>query len=295
VSQQELTGCRSEDWNLDTERIVAVLGLGCFVASALLSMVSLLGARPRNERPALVLLAAGWVIFAGVLAVRAVQAAAIPAFSYFEALTCYALALSAAYLLLMVMRPARGIGSFLIPYVSIVLACGLPGMYVKAGPPPAIQNLWLALHVILAFTAYALLSLASVLAVAYLVQDANLKRKRFGLVWERLPALETLDHLMGRQLGLGFLLLTGSILLGISQVWRNGGGQEWLTDPKVGATTVTWILFAVLVHMRASAGRHGRNMAVVTVAGLLCLLFAFVGVHLVTNSVHSFVGILPAH
>jgi len=137
--------------------------------------------------------------------------------------------------------------------------------------------------------------LAGVLASAYLVQDRNLKHKRFGLVWERLPALETLDHLMGWQLGLGFLLLTGSILLGITQIWRNSGGGEWLTDPKVGATAVTWILFAVLVHMRASAKRHGRNMAVVTIAGLLCLLFAFIGVHLVTNSVHSFVGIIPVN
>ena len=98
---------------------------------------------------------------------------------------------------------------------------------------------------------------------------------------------------MGRQLGLGFLLLTGAILLGITQIWRNSGGGEWLTDPKVGATAVTWILFAVLVHMRASAGRHGRNMAVVTIAGLGCLLFAFIGVHLVASSVHGFVGILP--
>lgn len=280
---------------MDMERLVAVLGLVCYATSSLLAGISLRSTQPRGERNALVFLAVGWLAFAGVLATRAVQTAAIPSFTYFEALTCYALALSAAYLLLMLLRPARGIGSLLIPYVSLVLACGLPGMYITAGPPPVIQNLWLALHVILAFAAYALLSLASLLAVAYLMQDRNLKSKRFGLVWERLPALETLDHLMGRQLGLGFLLLTGSILLGISQVWRNGGGEEWLTDPKVGATAVTWILYAVLVHMRASAGRHGRNMAVVTIAGLLCLLFAFVGVHFITNSVHSFVGMFAAH
>lgn len=277
------------------ECVIAALGLGCYLAAALLAVRALLGIRPRNERTAWVCLSAGWLIFAGVLTVRAVQTAAIPAFNCFEALTCYALALSAAYLVLMLTHPLRGIGSFLIPYVTLVLACGLPGMYVNAGPPPAIQNLWLALHVIMAFAAYALLSLASVLAVVYLVQDRNLKHKRLGRVWERLPALETLDHLMGWQLGLGFLLLTGSILLGITQIWRNSGGEEWLTDPKVGATAVTWILFAVLVHMRASAGRHGRNMAVVTVTGLLCLLFAFIGVHLVTHSVHSFVGILPVN
>ena len=85
------------------------------------------------------------------------------------------------------------------------------------------------------------------------------------------------------------------MLLGITMVWQNGGGEEWLTDPKIGATVLTWILFAILVHMRSGAGRHGRNLAVVTIAGLLCLLFAFVGVHLVTDSVHGFAGILPGN
>ncbi|MFZ4393994.1 MAG: cytochrome C assembly family protein [Kiritimatiellia bacterium] len=277
------------------EHMAAVLGLVCFATASLLAARALLGTRAHSERGALVFLCLGWVAFAGVLAVRAAQNTVIPAFNCFEALTCYGLALSAAYLLLMLLRPTRGIGSLLIPYSTLVLACGLPGLHITAGPPPVIQNVWLVLHVILAFAAYALLSLASVLAVAYLMQDRNLKHKRLGRVWERLPALETLDHIMGQQLGLGFLLLTGSVLLGIWQVWHNGGGEEWVTDPKVAATAVTWILFAVLVHMRASAGRHGRNMAVVTIVGLFCLLFAFVGVHFVTDSVHSFVGIFQSN
>jgi ABC-type uncharacterized transport system permease subunit len=280
---------------LDMEQVVAALGVGCYTGAALLALRALLGARPGSERSALVWLAVGWVALAAVLTRRAVQTATIPAFSGFEALTCYALALSAAYLLLMLTRPMRGIGSLLMPYVAVVLLGGLPGLHIQAGAPPAIQNVWLALHVLLAFAAYALLSLASVLAAAYLVQDRNLKHKCFGRVWERLPSLEKLDHHMGWLLGLGFLLLTGAILLGITQIWRNSGGEEWLTDPKVGATAVTWILFAVLVHMRASAGRHGRTMAVVTIVGLLCLLFAFVGVHLVAHSVHSFVSILPVN
>ena len=280
---------------MDLEFAVCVLGVGCYVASALQAVLSLLGSRQRGDRTALALMAAGAVVLCGVLVVRAARTASIPAFSRFEALTCYALALTAAYLLLMATRPTRGIASLLASYVSVVLLCGLPAVSAEAGPPPAVQTVWLGAHIAMAFAGYALLSLASVLAAAYLLQDSNLKRKRFGVVWERLPALETLDHLMGRQVGLGFLLLTGSILLGITLVRQSGGGEEWLTDPKVGSTAVTWILFAVLVHMRASAGRHGRGMAVVTIAGLLCLLFTFIGVHLVADSVHGFVGILPAY
>jgi len=277
------------------EFTVAVLGVGCYAAAAALAVASLFQARSKGERTVQAFMAAGAVMLCGVLVFRGVHAASIPALNRFEALTCHVLTLTAAYFLLMATRPARGLTGILAPYASLLLLCGLPAFSADAGAPPPLQDAWLAVHITLAFAAYALLSLASVLAAAYLVQDSNLKNKRFGAVWERLPALETLDHLMGRQLGLGFLLLTGSILLGITLVHRSGGGEEWLTDPKVGAAAVTWILFAVLVHMRASTGRHGRGMAVVTIAGMACLLFTFIGVHVLADSVHGFVRILPAY
>ncbi len=269
--------------------------MGCYLAAAVLALASLLRARSTGEGSAIALMAAGAVALGAVLAARGIHAGAIPTFTRFEALTSYGIALTAAYFLLMLTRPARGLASFLAPYVSVLLLLGLPAFASEGGDIPPLQGSWLTLHVALAFAGYALLSLASVLATTYLVQDGNLKHKRLGLVWERLPALETLDHLMGRLVGLGFLLLTGAILLGITLIRQTGGGEEWLTDPKVGATAVTWIVFAVLVHLRASSRRHGRSMAVVTIAGLACLLFAFIGVHVVSHTIHGFVRILPVY
>lgn len=275
--------------------MVAVLGVGCYVAAAGLALASLLRPRSRGEGAALGLMAVGAVGLAAVMAARGVLAGSIPTFNRFEALTGYVLALTAAYFVLMLTRPARGLASFLTPYAAILLLLGLPAYATTGGDLPPLQGSWLTIHVVLAFAGYALLSLASVLAAAYLVQDGNLKHKRLGLVWERLPALETLDHLMGRLVGLGFLLLTGAILLGITLIRQTGGGEEWIADPKVGATAVTWIVFAVLVHLRASSRRHGRSMALVTVAGLACLLFAFIGVHVISHTVHGFVRILPVY
>jgi ABC-type uncharacterized transport system permease subunit len=280
---------------LSPEFVVATFGTFSYLAAALSAVLSLLGVRKQGERGSLGLLALGAVTLGGLLAARAVHAASIPSLSRFEALTGYTVALTAAYLVMMAVRPVRGVSGLLAPYACAVLLYGLPAFSAASGPPPPVQGFWLAAHIALAYAGYALLSLAGVLAAAYLVQDSNLKHKRLGQVWERFPALETLDHLMGRQVGTGFVLLTGSILLGITLVRRSGGGDEWLTDPKIGATAVTWIVFAVLVHMRASAGRHGRRMAVVTIAGLACLLFTFVGVHIVADSVHGFVRVLPVY
>jgi ABC-type transport system involved in cytochrome c biogenesis permease subunit len=266
-------------------------GIGCYAVSSVLALVSLLHPANRGARLSLALMGAGAACLLAVLLHRVVGDGVMPTLTRFEAFSCYAVGVTAAYLVLMAVRPVPGLSSLIVPYLTAVLACGLPGVCLRAGPPPPLQGVWVWLHVLTAFAGYAVFSLASVLAAAYLVQDHNMKQKRFGLVWERLPTLETLDHLMGLQVGFGFALFTGATLLGAMLAHQSGWGGEWFTDPKVGAAAVTWILFAVLVHMRASANRHGKRMALVTIAGLLCVLFTFVGVHLVADSVHRFIQI----
>ena len=49
------------------------------------------------------------------------------------------------------------------------------------------------------------------------------------------------------------------------------------------------VLRAVRMHMRTSRAFHGRRLALVTLAGLLLVLFSFPGVHSVARSEHDFI------
>ncbi len=269
---------------------IAAVGGGCFLAAALLAVTFPRGQRPACERLALALMGAGAVMLGAVLAWRGIQAGTMPSFTRFEALASYAVTLTVAYLLilLLVARPLRGVLGLISPYAVVVLACGFPALSAVAPAPPPQQGTWVVLHVLTGFAAYAVFTLVSLLAIAYLVQDRNLKRKQFGALGSQLPSLETLDRLMSRLAGVAFLLFTVTIMLGLLLVHRSGGGEEWFTDPKVIASLATWLVFGVLVHLRANADRHGRGVALFAVAGLVCLLFAFLGVHLVADSVHAF-------
>ncbi len=278
---------------MDIERATALLGVACYVAASLLAGGFLIWPKPRVARAALALLAAGATVLAALLAFGWVRAAAIPVFSRFEAMTCYALALSGAYLLLGASCHARGIAFLLIPVATVILLSGVSAGGGAAGAPVPVQGPWLALHVVTAFAAYGVFTLASISAAVYLIQDNNLKHKRFGVLWERLPSLEALDQNMSLLVGLAFLFLTSSIVVGFVLVHASGGGDAWLTDPKVAATFATWILLAVFVHLRASSDRHGRGIALMAVAGLACLLFAFIGVHLVSATLHAFLKLGP--
>jgi len=276
---------------LDIEHALAFLGIAGYVAASLLAIIALLGTKPRGERLALALMALGGTALAAVLILRWVRAASLPIFTRFDALTCYVLALSGAYLVLSAVRYLRGIAALLIPYATLVLLGGITALALGAGAPVPVQGPWLALHVVTAYAAYGVFTLASLIAVAYLMQDSNLKHKRLGVVWERLPSLETLDQIMSRLVGVAFLLLTLSIVMGFWLVHASGGSDNWYTDPKVAATVATWILLAVFVHLRASSDQHGRGIALMAVAGLACLLFAFIGVHLVSPTLHSFLNV----
>jgi ABC-type uncharacterized transport system permease subunit len=257
------------------ETIFAIIGLIIYGAASLLAMYSLFTPGIRKERIELRLLAGGALIFLAVMVMRIVKAGCLPAFSRFDGLTWYALTLSGTYLLMKPRRFARGISGLLLPFVTVILLWGLPAHGVPAGVPPPNQGLLLVVHVIMGYAAYAVFSLASINAAAYLIQDYNLKNKQFGAVWEQLPSL----------------VLTVAAVGGLLLAHQSGGGDKWLTDPKVAAVTAAWIFFAVLVHMRASSDRHGRGVAMLTVAGLLLVLFAFVGVPLLVESIHSFLQV----
>jgi ABC-type transport system involved in cytochrome c biogenesis permease subunit len=273
------------------ETLLAVGGTAFYALAAALVLASLAKTAEGRERAAVGLLVPGALLVLATLAARVVRAGGVPSLTLFDALAGYALALSGAYMLLTLYRRTRGIAILLIPYATLALICGIPALQMEPGPPPPVQGPWLVCHVLTAYAAYGVFTLAGLNAAAYLVQDSNLKHKRFGAVWARLPSLEALDHVMSRMAGAAFLLFTVSIVLGFSLVHRSGGGDEWFTDPKVAATVATWILFAVFVHMRASSDRHGRGIALIAVAGLVCLLFTFVGVHWFAGTVHDFLRI----
>lgn len=273
------------------ETILVIIGIAFYSAASILALVALLRPGERRDRGELILLAGGVLIFLAVMVMRLFKAGCMPSFNRFDGLTWYALAMSATYLMMNPRRFSRGVSGLLLPFITVILLCGIPALEMPGGDAPPNQGVMLIIHVIMGYAAYAVFSLASINAVAYLMQDYNLKNKCFGPVWEQLPSLERLDHVMSRLVGLAFLFLTVAVVVGLMLVHQSGGGEKWLTDPKVAAVTAAWILFAVLVHMRASADRHGRGVAILTVTGLTLVVLAFLGVPLVADTVHSFLQV----
>jgi len=110
----------------------------------------------------------------------------------------------------------------------------------------------------------ALFAMASLVAVMYLLQEREVKGKRFGALFSRLPSLAALDQLNQRLVRVGFVVYTVALLTGSGMakvVWKSA----WQWDPQQVSSLVIWILYAAMVQLRHT-GWHGRRFALLTIA-----------------------------
>jgi ABC-type uncharacterized transport system permease subunit len=156
-------------------------------------------------------------------------------------------------------------GAFAVPaaLVLLVLARVLPA---EPGTP-AMGTLGRT-HIFLATLGVAVFALAAVLALLYLFEDRQLRRKQFGRMMGRGTPLETLDSLALRCVSVGFPIFTVAIVTGAMWIARLGvlHGRAALR-PEYVLAIATWVAFGVLLLARVGAGWRGRRAAWLTLGG----------------------------
>jgi cytochrome c-type biogenesis protein CcsB len=139
----------------------------------------------------------------------------------------------------------------------------------------------------MAFISYATFTISFGAALMYLIQQHFLKKKKLGSLFQRLPALETLDEINYRCLTIGFPLLTVAIITGA--IWAESAwGTYWSWDPKETWSLITWFIYAALLHGRMTIGWRGKRAALLSIAGFLIMLFTFIGVNLWLPGLHAY-------
>ncbi|UCG37778.1 MAG: c-type cytochrome biogenesis protein CcsB [bacterium] len=206
----------------------------------------------------------------------------------YESLVFFSWCLVTAYLLITIKYKVPVVGAFVMPITLIltVAAALMPNKGIEE-IPPALKSYWLFVHVPLSFMGDALFALAFGSGVMYLIQERQLKRKRPGAFYYRLPSLEVLDSLNYRALTVGFPLLTLGIITG--SIWAQyAWGAYWQWDPKETWSLITWLIYAAVLHARLTAGWRGRKAAWFSIVGFLAVLFTFLGVNLLLSGLHSY-------
>jgi ABC-type transport system involved in cytochrome c biogenesis permease subunit len=222
-------------------------------------------------------LTGAWLANGAYLGVRWYIGGRAPMSNMYESLTFMVWCFAAAYLAF-----RRGYGAKLdplAPWTALVCTVALGGASFLPSDisplMPALRSNWLFIHVSTVMAGYGALLLAFLCALYFLFSGAA-QEKTLGA-----------DALGYRSSLAGFWLLSLGIITGA--VWANSAwGAYWSWDPKETWSLITWLYYAVAIHLRRMRGWREGRYAHLMVWGFALVMFTYFGVNYLLPGLHSY-------
>jgi ABC-type transport system involved in cytochrome c biogenesis permease subunit len=245
------------------------VALTAYILAAAAAIGSLAGRRDQLAWVALLLTQAGWICHTGAVILRGIELRRLPFSTLAEMISLLIWAVILLDFWVERHRRVRPLSAFVLPVV-LALGLGLPtGLRAIALEPPV--NGWIMVHVALVLMGLAALVLNFGGALMYLVVERQLKAKRPGAVYYRLPPLETLDRLTVATLTVAFPFLTVGLALGALSA-RRAWGSVIAFDPLALFSMLMWVIYAATLLGRVLGHWRGRRAAYFSIAGFCVML-----------------------
>ena len=143
---------------------------------------------------------------------------------------------------------------------------------------PALRSYWFGFHIGTAAISYAAFLLAGAAGIRYLLAAKKEKEAKL---------LEQIDYFTYRLIALGLLMLTITILTGA--IWAEEAWSAfWTWDPKEVWALITWIIYAVYLHLRLNRRSKPSFLAWYAILSVPVVLFTFIGVNTLLPGLHSY-------
>lgn len=253
---------------------------------------------PRLGLVGVVLSALGMLLQIGALTTRGIATGRLPWGNMFEFASAICICAVATYLVLAIPRASRRfLGVFVLPPVIFILVLIGLRFYAKAAPVvAALRSYWLGIHVTAATIATGIFLVSAVCSALYLVKVAHERKERESgdyvpsRIAGNLPSSATLDRLAARTMTFAFPIWTFAIITGA--IWAEAAwGRYWGWDPKETWAFISWVVYAVYLHARATAGWKGKRAAYVNLLGAATMAFNFIVINTVVSGLHSYSGL----
>jgi ABC-type transport system involved in cytochrome c biogenesis permease subunit len=219
------------------------------------------------------ILSAGLTLQLVYVLFRSLSLGRLPLLGPHDTLAFFALSIAVMALITSSARPVRGTNWFT---VSSGITAGLFTLLaIKFKPlnmplPQILDTLWFELHVVLAFFSYALFVLGGLCSAAFLIRGER-----------------TYLEVQFKTSLVGWSFFSASMVAG--GIWGYyAWGTYWLWTPKELWTSILWLFYALVLHMRLKGARWDRAAAWLGIAGVAVMLFTYLGVSMLMKSSHSF-------
>jgi len=242
--------------------------------------------KPKLSAAAVIVTVAGLVPHIAAMAGRWVRLGHGPYLGFYEVISSYAFFGVVIFALLVWrFRSMRPLGVVLMPIAFLVLGGAMLAPKSELAVTPMLASYWLAVHVTFAKLSYSSFITSFGLAVIFLARDLR-PDGALAARLVKLPSQEVIDDLIFKFIAAGFIFL--GIMIAAGAVWANESwGRYWGWDPIETWSLISWLCYAVVLHLRLTMGWKGRQFAWAAMAALPVNLFAVVGVAIVYNSIHG--------
>lgn len=263
------------------ENITFIITFIFYIISALSHLILVAKLSKNIEKVALIATLVGLIFHTVAMVTRTIGAGRLPFSNQYEFALSFAWGIVISYLILYRIYHFGVIGAFVMPLALLVF--GYASLQSKAVRPlmPALRSHWLTFHVGTAILSYGAFALACGISVMYLIDSKREEGHRL------LKDPVVSDLLSYRVIVFGMLMLTIVIISGA--IWaQKAWSRYWAWDPKETWSLITWIIYAIYLHLRLRRNWKGRAAAWFSIIGFASVLFTFVGVNILLPSIHSY-------
>ncbi len=169
-----------------------------------------------------------------------------------------------------VVRKTRWFTGVIGLFAGIFSAVALLFMPLNMSLPQVLDTLWFELHVVAAFFGYSLFVIGAITSAAYL-----------------LSGIRAYLDLFYKTVLVGWTLFSLSMISG--GIWGYyAWGTYWLWTAKELWTSILWLFYALVLHVRLKGARWDTISAWLGILGVFVMIFTYLGVSLLMKSSHSF-------
>ena len=239
----------------------------------------------------------GFVLHLVATVLRGIAAERVPWVNMYEFSLTATLIITGVFLGVQLRHDLRFLGTFIVGLVVVLLGGSTLSFYVAVTPlVPALQSVWLIIHVFVASLGTAFLALGFALSILQLLQHRRESlpetvRPRRLRALASLPSTDRLENYTYRMVIIGFVFWTFTLIAGA--IWAEAAwGRYWGWDVKEVWTFVIWTLYAGYIHARSTRGWRGVPSAWLSIVGFTAVLFNYLVVNLFFNGLHAYSGII---
>ncbi|MCF7937200.1 MAG: c-type cytochrome biogenesis protein CcsB [Spirochaetales bacterium] len=231
----------------------------------------------------LILLWSAAVLQIAAFVLRGIEAERIPLAGVYDFLLLLGIIIT--FGIVFIRKRGKRLAGFLIIPVLFILgfAVLLPA---PSGPlQPVLRSPWLIVHVSAAALSYAGFLVAMVASVLFIALSA--KMKKGNLSEDKGMRMQNMDLVAYQFTAGGFILLTAAIVTGA--IWaEQAWSRFWGWDPKETWSLITWITYAVYLHLRLQKHTKKLTTAWLSVFAFCIVIFTYAGVNLLLPGLHSY-------